>query len=212
MKVLIACEFSGIIRDAFARRGHDAWSCDLLPTEREGNHLEGDVLEILGDGWDLLIAHPPCTHLSVSGARWFPGKVKEQGEALEFFCKLLNAPIPKICVENPVSVASTKVRKPTQVIHPWQFGHGECKTTCLWLRNLPRLKPTKIVEKEKPFVYPDGRKFPKWMLKTHGPERGRERSRTFEGIAEAMANQWGRLPLEWRIGFGLYSDAKVRGK
>ena len=144
MEILIACEFSGIVRDAFNAKGHNAWSCDLLPCEREGNHVQDDVLDILEDGWDLMIAHPPCTHLAVSGARWFKGKEKEQAEALEFVRALLDAPIPKIALENPVSVISTKIRKPDQIIQPWQFGHGEVKKTCLWLKNLPLLKPTKL--------------------------------------------------------------------
>src|SRR5271165_5617754 len=146
MRVLVACEFSGIVRDAFAARGHDAWSCDLLPSERPGQHMQGDVLEFLHkDRWDLMVAHPPCTHLAVSGARWFKNKRAEQLEALAFVRALLDSGIPKICIENPVSIISTKIRKPDQIIQPWQFGHGETKTTCLWLCALPRLLPTNVV-------------------------------------------------------------------
>ena len=182
MKVLVACEFSGIVRDAFAARGHDAWSCDLLPSERPGNHIQGDVLEILDHGWDLMIAHPPCTHLAVSGARWFKDKKREQFYALYFVGKLMNAPaIDKIAVENPVSIISTHIRKPDQIIQPWQFGHGETKATCLWLTNLPKLIPTDIV---------DGRE--QRVFRTPpSPNRWKERSRTFPGIAKAMAEQWG---------------------
>ena len=145
MKILVACEFSGIVREAFAKRGHDAWSCDLLPTEIPGQHLQGDVLEIIKDGWDLMIAHPPCTHLAVSGARWFKDKKQEQEEALNFVRRLMNAPIAQICIENPISIISSKIRKPDQIIQPWMFGHGETKATCLWLKNLPQLEPTNIV-------------------------------------------------------------------
>jgi site-specific DNA-cytosine methylase len=182
VKVLVACEFSGIVREAFKAKGHDAWSCDLLPTERPGNHIRGDVLAILNDGWDLMIAHPPCTHLCVSGARWFKGKQAEQEAALDFVRCLLDAPIPKIALENPVSIISSRIRKPDQIIQPWQFGHGETKATCLWLKELPKLHPTNIVE---------GR-----MARVHqappGPDRWKERSRTMQGIANAMATQWGR--------------------
>jgi hypothetical protein len=127
MKVLIACEFSGVVRDAFKAKGHDAWSCDLLPTEIPGQHIRGDVLKILNDGWDLMIAHPPCTHLAVSGARWFKGKGVEQIESLNFVHNLMSAPIPKICIENPISIISSRIRKPDQICQPWQFGHGETK-------------------------------------------------------------------------------------
>ena len=183
MRVLIACEFSGIVRDAFIARGHDAMSCDLLPTERPGPHYQGDVRDIIGDGWDMMIAHPPCTHLAVSGARWFKDKQKEQQAALEFVRFLLDAPISRIALENPVSIISTKIRKPDQIIQPWQFGHGETKKTCLWLKNLPLLRPTKIVS---------GRENRIWKMPP-SPTRGYERSRTFQGIADAMAEQWGML-------------------
>lgn len=182
MRVLVACEFSGIVRDAFALAGHDAWSCDLLESERPGQHIRGDVLGILDDGWDLMVAHPPCTHLAVSGARWFADKVVEQAEALDFVRTLLNAPIPRIALENPVSVISSHIRKPDQIIQPWQFGHGEVKATCLWLKGLPLLVPTDIVSERVPRV---------WYA-SPGPDRWKERSRTLEGIAAAMATQWGK--------------------
>lgn len=182
MRVLVACEFSGVVRDAFMALGHDAVSCDLLPSESDGPHMQGDVLSIVNDpGWDLMIAHPPCTHLAVSGARWFKGKEQEQADALEFVRALLAAPIPRIALENPISIISSRIRKPDQIIQPWQFGHGEVKATCLWLKNLPPLVPTDIV---------DGR-----VARVHrappSPDRWKERSRTLAGIAAAMATQWG---------------------
>lgn len=183
MKVLIACEFSGRVRDAFRANGHDAWSCDLLPCESDPQwHLQGDVIEHLRDGWDLMIAHPPCTHLAVSGARWFKEKRTEQEDALRFVQTLMDAPIPRIAIENPVSIISSRIRKPNQIIQPWQFGHGETKATCLWLKNLPLLTPTNIV---------DGRNHSAWK-EPPGPDRWKNRSRTFLGIAEAMAEQWGQ--------------------
>jgi len=181
VRILVACEYSGTVRDAFAARGHDAWSCDLLPTERLGNHIHGDVLQHLHRNWDLMIAHPPCTHLSVSGARWFKDKQIEQAEALDFVRRLLDAPIPRIALENPISIISSRIRRPDQIIQPWQFGHGETKATCLWLKNLPKLLPTNIVEGREARIH----KMPP------GPDRWKERSRTFEGIAQAMAEQWG---------------------
>jgi len=182
MRVLVACEFSGIVRDAFIKRGHDAVSCDLLDTERPGPHIKGDVLEILGNGWDMMIAHPPCTHLAVSGARWFKHKRREQAEALRFVRALLEAPIGKIALENPVSIISTQIRKPDQIIQPWQFGHGETKATCLWLKGLPHLVPTNVVGGRKNRIHsmPPSR------------DRGKLRSITYLGIAEAMAEQWGK--------------------
>ena len=183
MRVLVTCEFSGIVRDAFRRQGHDAWSCDILPTEQGGPHIEGDVRWILRSGWDLMIAHPPCTHLAVSGARWFKDKRAEQAEALEFVLTLLNAPIPRIALENPISIISSRIRKPDQIIQPWQFGHGETKATCLWLKGLPPLQPTQIVEGREARVH----RMPP------GPDRWKERSRTVPGIAEAMASQWGSV-------------------
>ncbi len=184
MRVLVACEYSGTVRDAFAARGHDAWSCDLLPTERIGNHIHGDVLQHLHRNWDLMIAHPPCTHLAVSGARWFKDKQIEQIEALDFVRRLLDAPIPRIALENPISIISSRIRKPDQIIQPWQFGHGETKATCLWLKNLPKLLPTNIMEGREARIH----KMPP------GPNRWKERSRTFEGIAQAMAEQWEGRP------------------
>lgn len=180
MKVLIACEYSGIVREAFKAKGHDAWSCDLLETEQPGQHYQGNISDILDNDWDLMIAHPPCTHLAVSGARWFKDKKIEQQESLDFVQQLLDAPINKIALENPISIISSKIRKPNQIIQPWQFGHGETKATCLWLKNLPELVPTNIV---------DGREARVHKM-APGPNRWKERSRTFTGIAEAMANQW----------------------
>lgn len=189
MRVLVACEFSGAVRDAFAERGHDAWSCDLLPTEKPGKHFQCDVLEVVEMGWDLMIAHPPCTHLAVSGARWFREKADEQEQALEFVKALMLAPIPRICIENPVSVISGRLCKPDQVIQPWQFGHGETKATCLWLKGLPPLRPTNVVEGREARVH----RMPP------GPDRWRERSRTFEGIAQAMAEQWSTCAWQPRL-------------
>ena len=183
MRVLIACEFSGLVRDAFTALGHDATSCDLLPSETEGKHYQGSVLDILDQHWDLLIAHPPCTHLATSGARWFKDKVTEQAEALEFVQQLMNAPIPMIALENPISIISTRIRKPDQIVQPWQFGHGETKSTCLWLKNLPKLEPTNIVDGRADRIH----KMPP------SPDRWRERSRTYPGIAAAMAQQWGTI-------------------
>lgn len=199
MRVLVACEFSGVVREAFAAAGHDAWSCDLLPTEIPGQHIQGDVLAVLGAGWDMMIAHPPCTHLAVSGARWFDEKRVEQQEAIAFFMALVNAPIPRIAVENPVSIMSTVYRKPDQVIQPWQFGHDASKSTCLWLKNLPPLRPTKYVQPR----MVNG--LPRWDNQTDSgqnrltpaDDRAYERSRTYEGIATAMAMQWmGDFPIQ----------------
>lgn len=181
MKVLVACEYSGTVREAFRKKGHDAWSCDLLPTEIVGNHYQGDVLDILNDGWDLMIAHPPCTHLAVSGARWFKDKRQEQHEALEFVRTLLAAPIPRIALENPISIISSRIRKPDQIIQPWMFGHGETKATCLWLKGLSKLTPTQIVEGREARVH----------KMSPSPDRWKERSRTYQGIADAFAEQWG---------------------
>lgn len=181
MKVLVGCEFSGVVRDAFKKLGHDAWSCDVLPSETSGNHLICDVRDVLNDGWELAIFHPPCTHLAVSGARWFKYKYKQQEEALEFVKELMEAPIPKIAIENPISIISSRIRKPDQIIQPWMFGHGETKSTCLWLKNLSKLEPTDIV---------DGREARIHKM-SPSPDRWRERSRTYQGIADAMAIQWG---------------------
>lgn len=186
MRVLVACEFSGVVRRAFRERGHDAWSCDLLPAEDGNNfHLVCDVLHILSqdNSWNLVIAFPPCTHLSVSGARWFKDKQKEQAAAIEFFMRLVNADCKRIAIENPIGIMSTRYRKPDQIIHPWQFGHGETKATCLWLKNLPKLKPANIVEGRKPRVHHEPPSADRW----------KNRSRTYQGIADAMAEQWGKL-------------------
>lgn len=179
--MLIGCEFSGVVRNAFLSRGHDAWSCDLLPCESDGPHIQGDVRDVLSSDWELAIFHPPCTHLAVSGARWFKYKSKEQSDALDFVRLLMDAPIPKIAIENPISVISSRIRKPDQIIHPWQHGHGEVKATCLWLKNLPLLVPSCIVE---------GREQRVWKMPP-SPDRWKERSRTYEGIAKAMSEQWG---------------------
>jgi hypothetical protein len=186
MRVLVACEFSGIVREAFRGRGHDAWSCDLLPAEDGSKfHMQLDLKEdwFMWSCWDLMIAHPPCTYLAVSGARWFKNRVEPQKEALRFVkCWLANnALIKKWAIENPIGVLSTKWRKPDQIIQPWQFGHGETKATCLWLKGLPKLVPTNIVEGRTPRVH----------HASPGPDRWKERSRTLPGIAEAMAEQWG---------------------
>jgi hypothetical protein len=185
MRVLVGCEFSGRVRAAFRDLGHDAWSCDLLPAEDGGPHILGDVRDHLESGWDLLIAHPPCTHLAVSGARWFRDKQHEQAEALDFFRFLLGADIPRKCLENPVSIVSSKIRKPDQIVQPWWFGHGETKATCLWLEGLPPLKPTNIVEGREARVHRE----------PPGPDRWKNRSRTLPGIALAMATQWGALAI-----------------
>jgi site-specific DNA-cytosine methylase len=182
MKVLVACEFSGVVRRAFRERGHDAWSCDLLPSDDDSPfHIQADIRDDYYHGWDLMIAHPPCTHLAVSGARWFKDKQKEQAEALEFVQFLLDVPIERIALENPVSIISSHIRKPDQIIQPWQFGHGETKATCLWLKNLPKLTPTNIVEGREARVHRE----------PPGPDRWKKRSITFKGIADAMAEQWG---------------------
>jgi site-specific DNA-cytosine methylase len=181
-RCLVACEYSGRVREAFRRHGWDAWSCDLLPAEGGSEfHVQGPVESLLGQGWDLMIAHPPCTHLAVSGARWFKDKQREQAEALDFVRLLLDAPIGRIALENPVSIISSRIRKPNQVIQPWMFGHGETKATCLWLKNLPCLRATKIVEGREAKVH----------RMSPGPDRWKERSRTYQGIADAMAQQWG---------------------
>jgi len=191
MRVLIACEYSGAVRRAFRALGHDAWSCDLLSSEDNSPyHIQGDVFaDAINTGdvyhhaqWDLMIAHPPCTHLCVSGARWFKDKLPEQAEALWFVDMLMNhTGIPRICIENPISIISSRIRKPDQIIQPWQFGHGETKATCLWLKGLPKLVPTNIVEGREARVH----------RMSPGPDRWKERSRTYEGIAQAMAEQWG---------------------
>jgi hypothetical protein len=216
MRVLVACEFSGIVRDAFLAKGHDAWSCDILPTEKPGPHIQDDILKHLDEGWDLMIAHPPCTHLSSSGARWFTEKQIEQDLAIEFFIMLADYPISKIAVENPIGIMSTRYRKPDQIIQPWMFGHDASKSTCLWLNGLPKLRPTNIIDP----IYgcSCGMRFEYTLGKygcpnCHGegkvkqiygnqtpsgqnnlgpsPDRAKNRSRTYTGIAQAMAEQWG---------------------
>jgi site-specific DNA-cytosine methylase len=182
MRVLVACEFSQVVAQAFRDRGHEAFSCDLLPTE--GNpewHLQCHVEAVIGVVWDLMIAHPPCQHLAVSGARWFKDKQQEQKKALEFVRLLMNSPSRSICIENPISIISTRIRKPDQIIQPWMFGHPETKATCLWLKNLPKLVPTNIVEGRTARVHRE----------PPSPDRWKNRSRTLTGIANAMAEQWG---------------------
>ena len=186
MRVLVACEFSGVVRDAFRRRGHQAWSCDILPSEPSEFsqfHHECPLERLLERPWGLIIAHPPCTHLSVSGARWFKDKQIEQKQAIDFFMFCVNMKARRICVENPVCIMSRLYRKPDQIIQPWMFGHGETKRTCLWLKNLPHLQPTSIVE---------GREQRIWKMPPSA-DRGRLRSITYTGIADAMADQWGAL-------------------
>ena len=180
MNILVACEFSGLVRDAFTAKGHHAVSCDLEPSERPGPHYQGDIRHILPASWDVLIAFPPCTHLCVSGARWFSQKHDEQEQALAFVRLLMAAPIHRIAIENPIGIISSRIRKPDQIIQPWMFGHGETKTTCLWLKNLPPLFPTEIAPGNEHRIHR--------MPQT--PLRARERSRTYSGIAEAMASQW----------------------
>lgn len=186
MRVAVICEFSGVVRDAFTKAGHDAISFDLLPTESPGLHCQLDIMKLPLEYWeqfDLAICHPPCTHLAVSGARWFKDKQQEQAEALEFVRYLMDLPIKRIAIENPISIISSRIRKPDQIIQPWQFGHGETKKTCLWLKNLPKLVPTNVVEGRVNRVH----RMPP------GPDRWKERSRTYQGIAMAMATQWGGL-------------------
>ena len=181
MKVLVACEFSGIVRDAFISKGHDAISCDILPTEKPGPHFLGPVGAMDLSKFDLLIAHPPCTNLAVNGARWWKDKKKDQEESINFFMGFVNCSVPKVAIENPIGLMSTKYRKPDQIIQPWQFGHGETKATCLWLKGLPLLKPSKVVDGREARIH----KMPP------SEHRWKDRSRTYQGIAEAMADQWG---------------------
>lgn len=206
MKVLVACEFSGIVREAFRRRGHDAWSCDLLePEDGSYYHFKGDVThEAQQSYWDLMIAHPPCTYLCVTGNKWFkpeysdrfPNREQQKKDAIKFFMMLANSPIKRICVENPVGIMSTQYRKPDQIIQPFQFGHVEPKKTCLWLKNLPKLNPTKIVEPEY-IISKNGKRLPKWYYTpSQSRERQMDRERTFQGIADAMAEQWGQLEIQ----------------
>jgi site-specific DNA-cytosine methylase len=186
LRVLVACEYSARVRDAFRRCGHFAFSCDLLPCEGDPQwHLQQPVEDVLGNGWDLMIAHPPCTHLAVSGSRHFHRKQREQAEALDFVRLLMAAPVDRWCIENPVSIISSAITPPHQIIQPWQFGHGETKATCLWLKNLPRLKPSNVVSGREAKVH----RMPP------GPNRWKERSRTYQGVADAMAQQWGTVTL-----------------
>jgi len=200
MRVLIACEFSGIVREAFKARGHDAWSCDLLPTEIPGQHFEGYISEMLKQKWDLMVAHPPCTYLTTTGNKWFkpeykdrfPTRVQDREDAVKFFMSLVNANIDKICIENPVGIMSTRWRKPNQIIQPFQFGHTEAKKTCLWLKNLTPLVPTKLVEPEYT-MFKSGKRMARWYVEAASlppAEREKVRSKTFQGIANAMAEQW----------------------
>jgi hypothetical protein len=184
MRVLVACEFSGVCRDAFLARGHDAWSCDLEPSEQPGPHIQGDVLDVLSADWELMLAFPPCTHLSNSGARWWRQKQMEQRHALAFVQLLLEAPIPRIAMENPEGCIGSRIRHHDQLIHPWEYGHEEEKKTCLWLKNLPYLQPTKLMVIREQKVWRMGQ----------SRNRARDRSRTYPGIAAAFAAQWGRLP------------------
>lgn len=204
MKVLIACEFSGAVRDAFIGKGHDAMSCDLLPTESPGPHYQGSVLDVLDDGWDLMIAHPPCTYLTLTGNKWFkpeyaarfPTRHKDREDAIDFFMALANAPIPKIAIENPIGVLSSRWRKPNQIIQPWEYGFPTTKATCLWLKGLPNLVPTNIVSKGEVVISKSGNRMSRWYYETSklplkGGIRAKARSVTFQGIADAMAAQWG---------------------
>lgn len=194
MRVLVACEFSGRVRDAFQRRGHDAISCDLIPSELPGPHYLGDVRDILDDGFDLMIAHPPCTHLAVSGARYFAAKRADgrQQAALEFVRTLLDAPIPRIALENPVSIISSAIRRPNQIVQPWEFGEDAAKATCLWLKGLPPLFPTDIIIRRRyANQTPSGQN-----RLSPSPTRAADRSRTYLGIADAMGDQWGAPPEE----------------
>ncbi len=210
MKVLIACEFSGIVREAFRKKGHDAWSCDLLPTEIPGQHYRGNIFDIfndfslIGGKPNILIAHPECTFLTVSGNRWmkseylnkFPDRLQQREKAKEFFMKMINAPVDMVAVENPIGIMSTEYRKPDQIIQPYYFGFPQSKATCLWLKGLPKLKPTNIVTPEWIIGKKDGKRYsgiPYISAKSFGKDSGikKERSRSFPCIAEAMANQWG---------------------
>ena len=196
LKVLIACEFSGTVRDAFLKAGHDAISCDLEPTDIPGPHYQGDVFDIINDGFDLMIAHPPCTHLAVSGARHFAKKIADgrQQQGIDLFMALVNSNIPHYAIENPIGIMSSKYRKPDQIIQPWEYGHGVTKSTCLWLKDLPLLKPTNVVDKGKIWTAKSGKRMSQWYYDSSClPPREREkmRNKTFQGIADAMVQQWG---------------------
>lgn len=196
MKILVACEYSGTVRNAFTALGHDAMSCDLLPTESPGKHYQGNVLDVIDNGWDLMIAHPPCTYLSVSGMHWTTRGLRDPKlteDALEFVKLLMDAPINKIAIENPISVISSRIRKPDQIVQPYEYGHDASKATCLWLKNLPKLKPTNYVE---PRII-NGKK--RWGNQCDSgqnklapsPDRWKKRAEFYAGVALAMANQWG---------------------
>ena len=198
LKILIACEFSGTVRDAFIRGGHSAMSCDLEPTESVGPHYQGDVMDIINNGWDMMIAFPPCTHLAVSGAKHFAKKRADgrQQQGIDFFLKMINANIPKIAVENPIGIMSSIYRKPNQIIQPWEHGHKTTKATCLWLKNLPLIKPTDVVDKGEYVTFPSGKRMSKWYFdtsKNSAKNREKMRNKTFQGIADAMVQQWGVL-------------------
>ena len=206
MKVLIACEFSGVVRDAFIRGGHEAMSCDLEPTSTPGPHYQGSVLDIIDDGWDLMIAHPPCTYLTLTGNKWFkpefaerfPNRHQQRQEAVDFFMALANADIPKIAIENPIGVMSRIYRKPNQIVQPYEYGYETTKATCLWLKGLPNLRPTNVVSKGEVVISKSGNRMSKWYYETSklplkGGIRAKARSVTFQGIADAMADQWGNL-------------------
>jgi len=201
MRILVGCEYSGVVRDAFIAKGHQAVSCDLLPTERPGPHHQGSVLDLLGDGWDMAIFHPPCTHLAVSGAKWFRAKAALQKEALAFVSQLLQAPIPRIALENPVGVIASKIKPPTQIVQPWMFGDPFEKTTCLWLKGLPPLRATQIVEPPPRVVLSSGKTLPSWYNLPPSAERGKLRSLTFPGMAAAMAEQWDGAPYASQLSF-----------
>lgn len=199
-RVLVACEYSGVVREAFRSKGHDAWSCDLLPTDVPGQHFTGDVTPILEQPWDLIIAHPPCTDLAVSGAKHFAAKIADgrQQRSIDFFMLFAGHPCPRIAIENPIGIMSTKWRKPDQIVHPYHFGDPHEKATCLWLKNLPPLAYTNVVKPEPKRNFPSGRAMPGWYyeaskLSHKTGERGKARSKTFQGFADAMANQWGGL-------------------
>jgi site-specific DNA-cytosine methylase len=196
LKVLIACEFSGTVRDAFIKAGHNAISCDLEPTDIPGPHYQGNVFDIINDGFDLMIAHPPCTHLAVSGARHFAKKIADgrQQQGIDFFMDLVKSNIPHYAIENPIGIMSSKYRKPDQIIQPWEYGHDTTKATCLWLKDLPLLKPTNIVDKGEVWVAKSGKRMSQWFYESSllpPRERERMRNKTFQGIADAMAQQWG---------------------
>ena len=216
MKILVACEFSGTVRDAFIEKGHDAVSCDLLPTDKPGPHYQGDVFDIINEGWDMMIAFPPCTYLTVTGNKWFyhpedkhlpieerrphpkfPNRRADREDAVGFFMALASADIDKIAIENPIGIMSSRWRKPDQIIQPWQFGHEASKATCLWLKGLPLLTPTDIVGRGEFMEYKSGKRCSKWYADAakHPPAmRAKIRSKTFDGIAEAMSEQWSCLP------------------